>query len=92
VAAVSPVLFASPDDPPTLLIHGDKDYVVQLWQSEKMYDALQANNVESRLIVYKGMMHGNSYGPIGRYKEDAVREMIGWFRDHLLDKNIKETP
>ena len=91
-AAVSPVLFASPDDPPTLLIHGDKDYVVQLWQSEKMYDALQANNVESRLIVYEGMMHGNSYGPIGRYKEDAAREMTGWFQDHLLNKNNKETP
>ena len=57
-----------------------------------MYDSLQVNNVDSRLIVYKGMMHGNSYGPIGRYKEDAAREMADWFRDHLLNKNNKDTP
>ena len=90
-AGISPVLFASPDDPPTLLIHGDRDYVVPLWQSEKMYDALQENKVDSRLIVYKGMMHGNSYGPVGRYHEDATREMIDWFKNHLLKKNNKET-
>lgn len=88
-AGVSPVLSASPDDPPTLLIHGDRDYVVPLWQSEKMYDALQANQVDSRLIVYKGMMHGNSYGPVGRYHEDATREMIDWFQDHLLKHKNK---
>lgn len=91
-AGVSPVLFASPDDPPTLLIHGDKDYVVPPWQSEKMYAALQASNVDSKLIVYKGMMHGNLYGAKGKYHEEATREMIGWFQDHLLKKNNKETP
>lgn len=91
-AGVSPVLFASPDDPPTLLIHGDKDYVVPSWQSEKMYAALQASNVDSKLIVYKGMMHGNLYGAKGKYHEEATREMIGWFQDHLLKKNNKETP
>jgi len=91
-ASVSPILFASPDDPPVLLIHGDRDYVVPLWQSEKMYDALQANKVESKLIVYKGMMHGNSYGPAGKYKADATVEMISWFQDHLLNKNNKGRP
>jgi acetyl esterase/lipase len=91
-ARVSPVLYATPDDPPTLLIHGDNDFVVQLWQSEKMYDALQANHVDSRLIVYKGMMHGNSYGAKGKYHEEATREMIGWFQDHLANINNKITP
>lgn len=91
-ASVSPVLFASPDDPPTLLIHGDRDYVVQLRQSENMYAALQANKVESKLIVYKGMMHGNSYGAKGKYHEEATMEMINWFCDHLLKKINKETP
>ena len=91
-AGISPVLFATPDDPPTLLIHGDKDFVVQLWQSEKMYEALQANHVDSRLIVYEGMMHGNSYGAKGKYHEEATREMIGWFQDHLIKINNKATP
>jgi acetyl esterase/lipase len=91
-AGISPVLFASPDDPPTLLIHGDKDFVVPLWQSQKMYDALQAAHVDSRLIVYKGMMHGNSYGAKGKYHEEATREMLGWFQDHLININNKEKP
>jgi dipeptidyl aminopeptidase/acylaminoacyl peptidase len=82
-ASVSPVLFASPGDPPTLLIHGDKDYVVQPWQSEKMYAALQENQVISRLIIYKGMMHGNSYGAKGKYHDEAAGEMIGWFEQYL---------
>jgi acetyl esterase/lipase len=82
-ASVSPVLFASPDDPPTLLIHGEKDFVVQPWQSEKMYAALQENQVVSRLIIYKGMMHGNSYGAKGKYYEEATGEMISWFLRYL---------
>jgi dipeptidyl aminopeptidase/acylaminoacyl peptidase len=81
---VSPVLYASPDDPPTLLIHGDKDFVVAPWHSENMYAALQENKVESRLIIYEGMMHGNSYGAKGKYYEEATREVIDWFMLHLL--------
>lgn len=89
-AGVSPVLFASPDDPPTLLIHGDKDFVVQLWQSERMYEALQINQVVSKLIVYEGMPHGNSYGAKGKYYEEATGEMIGWFLKYLTEINKKE--
>jgi acetyl esterase/lipase len=88
-AGVSPVLFASPDDPPTLLIHGDKDFVVQPWQSERMYEALQKNQVVSKLIIYEGMMHGNSYGAKGKYYNEATGEMIGWFLHYLA--GIKKT-
>ena len=86
-ASVSPVTYASPDDPPTLLIHGDKDFVVAPWQSEKMYAALQENHVISKLIVYKGMMHGNSYGARGKYQAEATAEMIEWFKTYLLENN-----
>lgn len=89
-ASVSPVTFASPDDPPTLLIHGDNDYVVGAWQSERMYDSLQYHRVPSRLIIYKDMGHGNSYGAKGKYYEVATSEMIGWFRKYLLKTNIAE--
>jgi acetyl esterase/lipase len=91
-ASVSPILCASPDDPPTLLIHGDKDFVVQLWQSEKMYAALQENHIVSRLIVYEGMMHGNSYGAKGKYYEAATKEMVGWFQRYLTEINKTEIP
>ncbi|MDE0730729.1 MAG: alpha/beta hydrolase, partial [Longimicrobiales bacterium] len=35
-ASISPILFASPDDPPTLLIHGDADMLVNVGNSEVM--------------------------------------------------------
>jgi acetyl esterase/lipase len=84
-ASVSPVTFATPDDPPTLLIQGDNDMVVQPWQSEKMYAALQENHVESKLIIYPGMGHGNSYGAKGKYYEEANRELMAWFQKYLID-------
>jgi acetyl esterase/lipase len=90
-AGVSPVLFASPDDPPTLLIHGDKDYLVSVKQSQNMYDSLQAEHVVSRLIIYPGMMHGNSYGAKGKYHDAATAEMIAWFREYLTP-NLKKDP
>ena len=89
-ASVSPILLASPDDPPTLLIHGDKDFVVDVSQSQKMYEVLQQNNVVSNLIIYEGMPHGNSYGAKGKYYEQATAEMIAWFRKYLIDKDLKE--
>jgi acetyl esterase/lipase len=89
-AGVSPVTFASPGDPPVLLIHGDNDFVVQPWQSQNMYDSLQHYKVESKLIIYEGMGHGNSYGAKGEYYENANREMIDWFNKYLLIKNISE--
>ncbi|MCU0370958.1 MAG: prolyl oligopeptidase family serine peptidase [Bacteroidales bacterium] len=89
-ASVSPVTFASPDDPPTLLIHGDKDFVVAPWQSEIMYKALQENHVVSRLIIYEGMMHGNSFGAKGKYNAEATSEMIGWFQQYLGESKINE--
>ena len=86
-ASVSPVLFASPDDPPTLLIHGSSDFVVAPWQSENMYKSLQDNKVTSKLLMYEGMMHGNRYGATGKYQGEANREMIGWFDQYLLKRD-----
>jgi acetyl esterase/lipase len=85
-ATVSPILFATPDDPPTLLIHGTSDFMVAPWQSENMYKALQENHVVSKLILYDGMTHGNSFGAKGDFYEKANAEMIGWFNEHLRNK------
>ena len=87
-ASISPILFASPDDPPTLLIHGDNDYIVSVKQSERMEAALEENGVVSRLIIYKGMSHGNSFGAKGKYYKECTDETLDWFRKYLtgLDK------
>ena len=79
-ASISPILFASPDDPPTLLIHGDADMLVNVRNSEVMFEALQGEGVESELIIIPGGDHGF------RVTADRVRAqqaMVAWFDWHL---------
>src|SRR5262245_24636081 len=54
----SPIVHVSPDDPPTLLIHGDKDELVPVSNSKIIYEAFQKNNVKSQLIIIEGAAHG----------------------------------
>lgn len=77
---VSPLLHATEDDPPALMIHGDKDFLVPLWQSEKMCEALKAKGVESELLVIEGAGHG--FG--GKDAERAKKAWVAWFQKHLL--------
>jgi acetyl esterase/lipase len=77
---VSPVYHVTPDDPPTLIIHGDKDPIVPLQQSELIIEKLKAVGVEAKLIVKKGAGHG--WLTIGG---DATL-FIDWF-----DRRLKAT-
>jgi len=70
-----------------LMIHGDKDFLVPLWQSEKMHEALKAKDVESRLIVIKGASHG--FG--GKEAQRAGKAWVEWFEEHLLSAKPKGT-
>ncbi len=81
-AAISPILFVSRDDPPTLLIHGDADALVNVSNSERIYEALQTEGVESKLIIIPGGDHGF------RRAEDraqAQEAMVAWFVLQLGD-------
>jgi acetyl esterase/lipase len=74
---ISPVYHVTPDDPPTLIIHGDNDQIVPLQQSELFVEKLKSAGVETNLIVKKGAGHG--WLTIG---EDAIA-FIDWFDRHL---------
>ena len=78
-AAYSPLLHVSPDDPPTLLIHGDQDGLVNIRHSHLMYEALQADGVESKFIIIEGAGHGFR----GADAERATAAMVDWFERHL---------
>ncbi len=54
-AAASPVTFASKDDPPFLIMHGDHDPVVPIEQSVNLYDVLKASGVD---VVYHVVKNG----------------------------------
>ena len=79
-ADFSPIVFVTSDDPPTLLIHGDKDQLVNISNSQIMFDALKKNNVKTDFITIPGADHGFR-------GEDAKRAMgatVSWFEQTLV--------
>jgi len=79
-AGISPILFVTEDDPPTLLIHGDADRLVNINHSERMYAALQEHDVESEFITIQGGAHGF---PDPAHRDRAQAAMTEWFVQHL---------
>src|SRR5205085_4407803 len=56
--AISPITHVTPDDPPTLIIHGDADTLVTIQQSRMMVEKLKAAGVTAELVVKPGAGHG----------------------------------
>jgi dipeptidyl aminopeptidase/acylaminoacyl peptidase len=77
--SVSPLLHVTSDDPPTLLIHGDKDDLVKLDNSERILAVLEKEKVPCELIVIEGAGHGFP-GDMGRRASEAL---VDWFDKHL---------
>jgi acetyl esterase/lipase len=84
----SPILFVSPDDPPTLLIHGDKDDLVPISNSQRIYDAFQQNKVKTQFITIEGAGHGFR----GDDGKRATAAMVSWFEETLLKTPVKPNP
>jgi acetyl esterase/lipase len=86
-AKISPVHFADPRDPPTLLITGDADKGVPPSQSEAMKAALDKAGVEVRLTQYPGADHDFYVkgDPVktDAYANEAMNAMVAWFELHL---------
>jgi acetyl esterase/lipase len=55
--AASPVTYASPEDPPFLIIHGELDGIVHPSQSQELTTALEAAGVPVNLVIVKGGGH-----------------------------------
>jgi acetyl esterase/lipase len=77
----SPLTYVSSDDPPVLLIHGDKDQLVPIQQSELIAAKLKEMGVQCKLIVMEGQGHGWK-NPL----ENELKEVLDWFNKHLLAK------
>ncbi len=57
VLQASPVNHVTSDDPPFLLIHGDRDDVVPVEQSQLMYDRLVQADVPAQLVIVQNANH-----------------------------------
>lgn len=58
ITLASPMTHITAEDPPFLIIHGDKDQVVPISQSQKLHTALSAAGVPSTLITVENAGHG----------------------------------
>jgi acetyl esterase/lipase len=80
--AVSPLLHVTSDDAPTLLVHGDKDTLVNVNASITIHKAFQEAKVPTDLIILPGAGHGFQ----GADAERAMAALVGWFEKHLSAK------
>ncbi len=81
----SPVTYITPDDPPFLILQGDKDTTVPPAQSQELYDKLKAGGVNATLVIVKNA--GHSFRPTGGVMSPAraeISKMIGDFFDKWL--------
>jgi acetyl esterase/lipase len=78
--SISPIYSITRETPPTLIIHGDKDTLVPLQQSETMVEKLKAAGVTAELIVKKGGIHGAWPG----FAKD-IDKLADWF-DRFVGK------
>jgi acetyl esterase/lipase len=76
---VSPITFASKDDPPVMQVQGDADIVVPPQHARNLDERLESVGVRSELVLIKGGNHGVSgAGPqVSKEAEKFVRELLG---------------
>lgn len=79
-AGISPILHADQSDPPTLLIHGDADELVNISNSEIMLAEFEKQHVTAEFITIPGGVHGFR----GDNAVTAAAARLAWFKKHLL--------
>lgn len=77
----SPIEFVSSQSPPTLILHGGKDEVVDVSQSEALAQKLNAAGVPHRLTVYPAERHGRWYG---KSLTDSFDQIESFLKEHVV--------
>ena len=85
VSQASPVTHVTRDDPPFLILHGDKDTLVPLSQSELLYNELVAAGVPATLVIVRKAAHGfrPEGGSINPPWDEIVETIVNFFDEHL---------
>lgn len=81
---VSPITHISADDPPTLILHGDKDQTVPIKEGHAMHAAFKQKGVTTHMIVFPGAGHSFQ----GDDAKRATVAMADWFSKHLTGKKV----
>lgn len=74
----SAIRYLSEKAPPFMILHGTKDTVVPMAQSEKLYDALQKQGVPCEFLVVKDAAHGDDL-----FYQDEVSDAVLQFLNSI---------
>lgn len=78
-AEASPYAWLDPNDPPFLLVHGDRDELVPISESRGFLRAAQAIGIAVDLVVIPGANHGF----FSRLRNEANQEALPYLEDFL---------
>ncbi len=88
-SSASPVTYVTPDDPPFLILHGEKDGYAPVQQAEELDSKLKAAGVASTLIIVKGGQHSlnsNDGSPTDPTQEQLSQAILDFLNTNLMKK------
>lgn len=77
VRAANPITYISHDDPPFLIMHGDKDRRVPYNQSVLLFEALKKAKIDATMVKIKGAGHGG-------FSQPEILQTVEQFFDYHL--------
>jgi acetyl esterase/lipase len=80
--SVSPITFASADDPPVLIVHGTADDIVPMAHAEALHKRLQEVKGKSELFAIEKARHNVA----GAGHPEGVKRANAFFAEHLKAK------
>jgi len=71
----SPVFHVDAEDPPLLMLHGEKDQLVHLSQSQRLLSSYQSHHLDGQLHIEGGQGHG--WRPPSAQEQKLVLQFLG---------------
>jgi len=79
-AKLSPLLNVAKVETPTLFLGGRQDWNVPILNAELFYQSLKVRGIDTRLVVYPGMHHGDWSE---KFDKDYLVRVVAWFDKYL---------
>ena len=80
---LNPITYVTKDDPPFLIVHGDKDRTVPINQSQLLFESLKVVGVSGHFHT----IHGAGHGKPGFDAPEIETMVLAFFERHLKSKS-----
>ncbi len=86
-AKTSPITYIKSASTPTLIQHGEKDAGVPVPNAYELYQGLRDMEVDTELVIFKGMGHSSNKPGINRA---IMKQNLMWFSHYILGESMKD--